>query len=136
MKKIIISGSSRLVEKVEYWVNYFKEKGYEVLDYPKYIGEVDETDDYDKHMEKVYNEYYRNLEKTDVYFLMNEGKNGIDGYIGSSAISELTYVVVQNLIHDKKTEIYILKMPSKEQGCYEEVSFWLNKGWIKLYEEK
>ena len=87
-------------------------------------------------MTKVYNEYYRNLEKTDVYFLMNVGKNGIDGYIGSSAISELTYIVVQNLIHNANKEIYIYKLPSQEQGCYEEVKFWLDKGWIKLFDEE
>lgn len=133
MKKIIISGSSRLVDKVNFWVKYFEEKGYEILDYPKYIGEVEESENYDEALTKIYNEYYRSLENTDIFFLMNEGKNGIDGYIGSSAISELTYVVVQNLIHNKKTKIFILKEPSKDVGCYEEVKFWLDKGWIKIW---
>lgn len=135
MKKIIISGSSKLVDKVKYWVSFFENKGYEILDYPKYVGEADESANYDEALTKVYNEYYHSLEKTDIFFLMNEQKNGIDGYIGSSAISELTYVVVQNLIHNKNIEIFILKKPAKDLGCYEVVKFWLNKGWIKLWKE-
>lgn len=133
MKKIIISGSSKLVGEVKYWVNYFKERGYEILDYPKYVSESKSSKNYEEQMAKIYYEYYCSLEKTDIYFLMNEEKNGIEGYIGSSAISELTYVVVQNLIHSKNVDIYILKEPSKELGCYEEVKFWLDKGWIKLW---
>ena len=36
MKKIVISGSSKLQDKVEYWISYFKNLNYEILDYPKY----------------------------------------------------------------------------------------------------
>lgn len=136
MSKIVISGSASLVEQVEYWVNYFKERNYEVLDYPKYVGDIFSSEEYDKHKTKCYIEFYRNLEKADVFFLMNVGKNSIDGYIGTNAISELSYVVIQNLIYNKNKKIYILKMPSKEQGCYEEVKFWLDKGWIKLFDAK
>jgi len=30
----------------------------------------------------------------------------------------------------------ILKMPSKDVACYEEISLWIALGWIKLYEEE
>ena len=66
---------------------------------------------------------------------MNEEKNGIKGYIGASSIAELTYVVILNLIHNKNIEIYILNMPSKEVSSYDEVKFWLNMGWIKLFDK-
>lgn len=82
---------------------------------------------------EILKEFYKNLEKTDVYFLMNEKKNDIDGYIGAGSIAELTYVVMENLIHNKNIEIYILNMPSKEVNSYDEVKFWLDMGWIKLY---
>ena len=49
---------------------------------------------------------------------MNEEKNGIKGYIGASAIAELTYVVILNLIHNKNIDIYILNMPSEELSAY------------------
>lgn len=37
MKKIVISGSSKLQDKVNYWLEYFKSKNYEILDYPRFI---------------------------------------------------------------------------------------------------
>lgn len=131
MKKIVISGSSSLQEKVNYWREYFKNKNYEILDYPKPI----EKGNYEKKLPKVYKDFYTALENTEVFFLINEEKNGIKGYIGASAIAELTYVVILNLIYNKNIDIYILNMPSQEVSSYDEVKFWLDIGWIKLYKE-
>lgn len=132
MKKIVISGSSKLREKVNYWLEYFKNENYEILDYPKLI----EEENYAIELPNVYRNFYTALENTDVYFLMNEEKEGIKGYIGASSIAELTYVVILNLIHHKNIEIYILNMPSEEVSSYDEVKFWLDMGWIKLFEKK
>ena len=126
MKKIVISGSSKLQDKVNYWLNHFKNKKYEILDYPKLVDE--------SMLPKIYKDFYNSLENTDVYFLMNEEKNGIKGYIGPNSFAELTYVVVLNLIHNKNINIYILNMPSEEVSSYDEVKFWLDQGWIKIYE--
>ncbi len=131
MKKIVISGSSKLQDKVEYWIHYFQNHGYEILDYPKYV----ELDNYQVELPNIYHDFYTNIENTDVYFLMNETKNGIDGYIGASAFAELTYAVIENLIHHKQIEIYILNMPSEEVSSYDEVKFWLDMGWIHLYKD-
>ena len=95
MKKIVISGSSTLQDKVNYWLEYFKNKNYIILDYPKLIKQ----ENYEKELPEVYEHFYSSLENTDIYFLINEEKNGIKGYIG--AIAELTYVVILNLIHNK-----------------------------------
>ena len=129
MKKVVISGSSKLQDKVNYWIKHFKDKNYEVLDYPKLI----EQKNYEKELPKIYEDFYTALENTNVFFLMNEEKKGIKGYIGASAIAELTYVVILNLIHNKNIEIYILNMPSEEVSSYDEIKFWLDMGWIKLY---
>lgn len=67
---------------------------------------------------------------------MNEEKNGIKGYIGASAIAELTYVVILNLIHNKNIEIYILNMSNEDVSSYDEVKFWLDMGWIKLFSKE
>lgn len=131
MKKIVISGSSKLQNKVDYWLEHFKNKNYEILDYPKLIAQ----DNYVKELPQVYKNFYTALENTDTFFLMNEEKKGIKGYIGASAIAELTYVVILNLIHNKNIDIYILNMPSEEVSSYDEVKFWLDMGWIKLYNE-
>lgn len=132
MKKVVISGSSKLQDKVNYWLNYFKNNDYEILDYPKLI----EPQNYMTDLPIIYRDFYTALENTDVFFLMNEEKNGVKGYIGASAIAELTYVVILNLIHNKNIDIYILNMPSEEVSSYDEVKFWLDKGWIKLFPQK
>lgn len=131
MKKIVISGSSKLQDKVNYWLEYFESKNYEILDYPKFI----EKENYNTELPKVYQNFYTALENTNVLFLVNEKKDGIQGYIGSNMIAELTYAVIQNLIHHKNIDIYILNMPSKQVASYNEVKFYLDMGWIKLYRE-
>ena len=130
--KIVISGSSKLQDKVNYWIKHFEEKNFEILDYPKLINK----EDYEKKLPIIYKNFYTSLENTDIFFLMNEEKNGIKGYIGASAIAELTYVVILNLIHNKNIEIYISNMPSEEVTSYDEVKFWLDMGWIKLFDRE
>lgn len=50
MKKIVISGSSKLQDKVNYWLEYFKNKNYIILDYPKLIKQ----ENYEKELPEVY----------------------------------------------------------------------------------
>lgn len=64
MKKVVISGSSKLQDKVSYWLDYFKNNNYEILDYPKLIKQ----ENYIKELPKVYKDFYTALENTDVYF--------------------------------------------------------------------
>lgn len=153
MKKLVISGSSKLHERALYWRGYFEGRGYEVIDWPAPVSLEEDTldepqtspglslgrwlkpddSDYAEHLTNVYKRFYKNLDQADTFFLMNEDKDGIEGYIGASSIAELTYVVIGNLNRGRKVEINILKAPSKEQNCYEEVKFWLDRGWIKIY---
>lgn len=153
MKKLVISGSSKLHERALYWRGYFEGRGYEVIDWPCPVSTESETvdepqtapglslgrwlspgdSDYAERLTKVYQRFYKNLDQADIFFLMNEDKDGIEGYIGASMIAEITYAIVNNLNRGRKVEINILKMPSKEQKCYEEVKFWLDQDWIKIY---
>ena len=128
MKKIVISGSTKMPDAVNYWMEYFKNEDYEIIDYPRIKNHEEVKDNYKN--------FYTALENTDVYFLINEEKNGVKGYIGASAIAELTYVVVQNLIHNKNIEIYILNEPSEEVLSYDEIKLYLEMGWIKLFNQK
>lgn len=153
MKKLVISGSSKLHERALYWRGYFEGRGYDVIDWPCPISTEEETldepqtepglslgrwlspndSDYATRLTKIYKRFYKNLDQADTFFLMNEDKDGIEGYIGASAIAELTYTITGNLNRGKKTEIYILKLPSKSQNCYDEVKFWLDQDWLKIY---
>jgi len=130
MQKIVVSGSAKLPEKINYWVNYFNNKGYEVLDYPKNINKEEFLDLYSMR----HKEFYQNIKKTDVLFIMNEDKNGIEGYIGPAVFAELSYGIIEYL-NDRDILLMLLKMPSKEVIGYEEINLWLKLGWIKIWEE-
>ena len=132
MKKVVISGSSKLEDKVKYWLNYFENNGYQVLNYPKLI----EKENYESDLAEHYESFYRSIETTQIFFLMNEDKNGIKGYVGASAIAELTYAVILNLIHDKSIKIYILQEPDESLSCYDEIKFWLNMNWISVFNKE
>lgn len=130
MPKIVVSGSAKLPEKINYWVNYFNNKGYEVLDYPKNINKEEFLDLYPMR----HKEFYQNIKKTDFLFIMNEDKNGIEGYIGPAVFAELSYGIIEYL-NDRDILLMLLKMPSKEVIGYEEINLWLKLGWIKIWEE-
>ena len=130
MKKVVIVGSVKLQNDINYWKQKFSDNNYEILDYPKAIEK-------EKFMElypNVHKEFFENITKTDMLFIMNEDKNGKIGYIGAESFAELTFGLAQKLIYEKNIELVILKMPSKEVQCYEEIDLWLKLGWIRLYE--
>ncbi len=132
MKKVVIAGSAKLQNDINYWKQKFSDNGYEVLDYPKEIEK-------EKFMElypSVHKEFFKNITKTDILFIMNEDKNEIIGYIGAESFAELTFGLAQKLVYGKNIELVILKMPSKEVQCYEEIDLWIKLGWIKLYKEE
>lgn len=153
MKKLVISGSSKLYERALYWRGYFEGRGYEVIDWPRPLfenedllaetppapglplGKLIRSGDpaYADGMTKFYQQFYKHLDQTDVLFVMNEDKNGIEGYIGPSAFSEITYAIIGNLNRGRKVEINLLQMPAKELGCYDEIKFWLDQDWLKIY---
>lgn len=132
MKKIVIAGSVKLQKEVEKWKNFFENKNYEVLDYPRAIEEKKFIELYPN----IHTEFLENVIKTDMLFVMNEDKNGKSGYIGYETYAELLFGLTQKLIYKKEIELVILKKPSSDVGCYEEINLWLKLGWIKLYEEE
>lgn len=131
IKKIVIAGSASLQEKVSYWKKFWKERGYFVINYPSPISKDIFLEEYPK----VHIEFFKNILKADILFVMNEDKNGVVGYLGSESFAEMCFGVAQNLIYNKNLEVILLKMPSEQVQSYEEIVLWLKLGWIKLYEE-
>ena len=121
---VVISGSLKLTDEINYWIARFEEKGYEVINYPH----IDKEMSY----EEAYKKYFEDIKRCDIFFLMNARKGHIDGYVGPSVFSELTYAVMNNLVEEKKTKILMLDMPNKVLFCFEEIIKWLNLGWIEF----
>ena len=132
MKNITIAGSAKLQENINYWINAFKNRNYNVLDYPKPIDKSKFIEIYPN----VHKKFFENITKSDILFIMNEDKDNIHGYIGAETFAELTFGLAQKLIYNKGIELIILKMPDVSVQCYEEITLWLKLGWIKLYEEE
>ncbi|MBQ9834592.1 MAG: hypothetical protein IJO33_05340 [Bacilli bacterium] len=130
MKKIVIAGSAKLQKQINDWIVRFKNNNYEVLDYPKPINKNDFMQLYPK----IHKSFFENIINTDILFIMNEDKNNIYGYIGSETFAELAFGLAQKLVYNKKIELVLLKMPSKNVKCYDEIKLWINLGWINLYE--
>ena len=131
MKKIVIAGSSKLRDKINYWIQIFKDKNYKILDYPKEINKSN----FMKLYPNIHKNFFKNITNTDILFVMNEDKDNIKGYIGAESYAELAFGLSQNLIYNKNIDLVILKMPSRKVQCYDEIKLWLELGWIRLYEE-
>lgn len=153
MKKLVISGSSKLYERALYWRGYFEGRGYNVIDWPRPLFEEEDLlaetqpepglplgkiirpgdSTFADGMIKFHQQFYKHLDQTDVLFVMNEDRNGVEGYIGANTFAEIQYSVINNINRGRKTEINLLKTPSKTLGCYDEIKFWLDQGQIKIY---
>lgn len=127
MKKVVISGSTKLLDEVAIWKKKFEDKGYEVINYPH----IDEN----LSISEVYKKFYQDIENCDIFFLMNEKKGNIEGYIGASVFGELTYAIMNNTIHNKNIKVLMLDMPSVALFCHEEIVRWLDMGWIEFYHD-
>ncbi len=132
MKKVVIAGSAKLQKEINKWLKIFESKNYEILDYPRKI----EQERFIELYPSIHKTFFEYITKTDMLFIMNEDKNGKYGYIGAEAFAELTFGLAQKLVYNKEIELIILKMPSQDVQCYEEIDLWLKLGWIKLYEEE
>ena len=131
MKKVVIAGSAKLQKEINKWLKIFESKNYEILDYPRKI----EQEKFIELYPSIHKTFFERITKTDMLFIMNEDKNGKYGYIGAEAFAELTFGLAQKLVYNKEIELVILKMPSQDVQCYEEIDLWLQLGWIKLFKD-
>jgi hypothetical protein len=130
--KVVIAGSASLQGKISEWRNYWNDKdNHIVIDFPLAI----KNKNFIKIYPEVHKKFFRNILKADILFIVNEDKNGINGYIGAEVFAELVYGLMQNLISGQKIKIILAKMPSQKVQSFEEIKLWLKLGWIKIYKK-
>jgi len=127
MKKLVIAGSSKFLDEIEKKKEFFENQGYNVINYPKKINPENEEE-----YKKAHTNFFESLNETDILFVLNQDKNGIEGYIGAETFAELSYTVVQNTVNGTNKKIYLFKMPSKEVACYMEIKNFIKLGWIEI----
>lgn len=128
-KKIVLSGSVSLQDEFGSLIQKLNGK-YEILTYP--VKDF-ENDDFLTAYPKIFRDFYENICKSDILLICNFDKNGVKGYVGSSAFAELCFALAQNLVYGKQIEIYILQLPDKTLPCYDEIMLWLEIGKIKIW---
>ena len=131
MKKIVIAGSAKFCDEMSEWKEYFENKGHEVINYPKKIDQRNAQE-----YQHVYIKFFESLNETDILFVVNENKNGIEGYIGAETFAELTYALIQKKVNGQSKKIYLLKMPSEEVACYTEIRNFVKLGWIEIFDKE
>lgn len=128
--RAVISGSIAFQEEYQKLREEFEQAGIELVDYPRMSGNLVEE------YPEILKSFFKNIETADVFFLFNQDKNGVSGYIGAASFSELTYCMMQNLLHGKKIRIILLKKPAKENTCFDEVDLWLQNKWVEVSSEE
>ncbi len=126
MQKVIIAGSAKLQKEIKKWISYWEGKGYAVIDFPRSISKKTFTKTYPG----VHKKFYADILRADIFFLANERKNGIAGYIGPEAFAELAFAVIQKVSNKQNIEIILAYIPSKKVASREEIERWLRLGWI------
>lgn len=128
MKKIVIASSAKFQDEIDMYKEYFINKGYNVINYPKKI-KLENIEEY----RNVHQQFFKSLVETDEVFILNEDKNGTTGYIGAQTFAEMSFAIAQNTIYNANKKIYLLKMPSEEVICYQEVKNFIQLGWVEVF---
>lgn len=128
-KKLVIAGSASLPDKLEYWKNHWESEGYSVINFPAPIAKEVFVQEYPD----VHKKFFADIMEADVLFVMNEDKKGIAGYLGAESFAEMCFGVTQNLINNKKIDVILLQAPGKDVQSHDEITLWLELGWIRLY---
>jgi hypothetical protein len=81
----------------------------------------------------MYQEHYHHLENANLFLLLNHRQKGYQGYISPIDYADLKYLIGRNLLHDKKTKLYLLHTPSQKLEYYEEINYWFEMGWVELF---
>lgn len=127
--KVVIAGSAGLQDEIQKWIQYWNsEEGYLVLNYPHAIS----PDDFEKSYPEVHANFFKHITETDVLFIANDKKKGIEGYIGAETFAELGFGLAQNLVYGKNIRLILAHMPAKEVACHDEIILWLKLGWVEL----
>ena len=119
MKKVIISSSVTLKKEVLQWKLRWEDKWMEVINYPKGIQPFITASYW-----TIHTQFYKDIVDADIFFLMNEDNKGIEGYIWMSVFAELCFAIIQNTLYKQNKKIFLLKPPSFQVWCYEELMLW------------
>lgn len=128
---VVISGSASLQEEMKKWVAYWNGRGVDVLAWPDPIAE----ESFEAEWSEVHRKFYEALYDTDILFVANVGKGGINGYIGPNVFAEIAFAVGLNFVREKKIRVILINTPSEESRDAEALRLWMHSGWMELFDD-
>lgn len=123
-KKITICASNAFITEAEKWKRQLEEKGYEIIKIPVVLN---------SNYEEIHKLHYAKIVESDIVFILNLKKNGVENYIGPSVFAEIAFTIGLNLVLDKKIEIFCLNEIPDNLSYSEELLLWRELGWIKKW---
>ncbi len=112
MSKIIISGSITFQKDFEELTNTLTENGHQVINYPR------ATDNLSTQFSTLFVDFYKDIEKAEIFYLYNKEKNGICGYIGAAGFAEATFALTRKLLYGQKIQLFLHEEPSEKSSLF------------------
>jgi len=130
MSKIVICSSAKFYDQAQEWKETLESQGFEVI---RAVQSIDPSSL--SQYENTHREHYEKMAESDIVFILNLEKNGIEGYIGASVFAEIAFAIGLNLTLKKNIQIWLLNPIPKESQYLDELTKWEKLGWIKQYSE-
>ena len=124
--KIVIGGSEAFYKEIEASTDALQSAGFSVLfrAVPPLTNPVEEYP-------QVHSEFFRALNKAEVYLVVNLEKHGIPGYIGAGVFLEIGYVVTNNVLGKSNIKVVLVNLP--HSNCaQDELDLWYKLGWYEV----
>lgn len=130
MEKVVISGSASLQEELKKWVRYWEKRNAEILAWPVPVSE----EYFEKEYPQVHADFYHAIADSDILFVANEPKNGIEGYVGPSVFAEVSFALGLNFVRERKIGVVFLNPPADDSPFSEALRLWIDYGWAEILE--
>ena len=130
MKKVVISGSNKKPEEIKKWIEYWNgRKGFSVIKSPKNIS----PEYFEREFSDELKDHLQMIADTDILFVANCEKDGMDGYIGSGVYAEIVFAVSQNILYGKNIKIILAEKPATDAPVFDEISALVYAGAVEIF---
>ena len=128
-EKVVICSSISFWEEINRWREKLEKENYLVIKYPEKL-----SGEFLPNCKIEFSEHYQMIAESDILFVLNLKKKGIDGYIGAGVFAEIAFAIGLNRTYNKKIKIFCLNCFPDSLPYSEELKYWEKLGWIKFWE--
>lgn len=126
INRVTICASTSFSREAQDWKVCLEGMGYEILRVPTPISS-------EQGYEQAYRRHHESIASSDLVFVMNLDKNGVQGYIGPGVLGEIAFAIGLNVVLGKKIRICCLKDIPSGLSYSDELKRWERLGWIEKW---